>query len=53
MLPLIDDMIQDEHLALIDAVEQRDEQRAKELLLRHIQEMKQRIINNYIRDQLR
>ena len=53
MLPLIDDMIQNEHLALIDAVEQRDERRAKELLLRHIQEMKQRIINNYIRDQLR
>lgn len=52
MLPLIDDGIQSGHLSLIDAVERRDKAGAARVLLHHIQEMKQRIIDNYVRDHL-
>ena len=49
MLPLIDDGIQSGHLSLIDAVERRDKAGAARVLLHHIQEMKQRIIDIYVR----
>ena len=52
LLPLIDEEIQQEHLRLVTAVEQQDLVQAKDLLLHHIQEMKQRLINHYIHDHL-
>ena len=52
LLPLIDEEIQQEHLRLVTAVEQQDLVQAKDLLLHHIQEMKQRLINHYVHDHL-
>lgn len=52
LLPLIDDDIQREHWQFIEASKKCNVQAAREILLHHIQETKQRIINNYIHDNL-
>lgn len=52
MLPLIDEAVQREHREFTEAVEQKDQEKTRSLLLRHIQEMKMRIIDNYINDHL-
>ena len=52
LLPLIDEGIQQEHHDFIQAVERQEPDQAREILQRHIQEMKQRIIDSYISDHL-